>query len=242
MMKGNVVALLLICGLVAGASWAQKNDKKGKPWTEWSRKEADRMLGDSPWARTQVVSDASTILSGPVSAQSGSSSRRSRSVVVDQGVPLNFYICLLSAKPIRQAWARRIELRQKPSEDFKRQLLKFVDTVSDEWITIGVTFNCADRQTSESVLQLLNNATSDGLRNNTYLELKDGKRLLLDEYRNPARDILGARFRFRRMVDGRPFVDPESSELRFHSEVYQNLILNARFKVADLTYEGILEY
>jgi hypothetical protein len=242
MMKRDAVALLLICGLVAGAGWAQKTERKAKPWTEWSRKEADKMLSDSPWAKTQVVNDASTILPASVSAPGGTSGRRSRSVAVDQGVPLNFHICLLSAKPIRQAWARRIELRQKPSEDFKQQLLKFVETGSDEWITIGVTFDSTERQISESVLQVLNNATTDGLRDNTYLELKDGKRLLLDAYRNPARDLLGARFRFRRIVEDRPFVSPESGELRFHSELFQNLILNARFKVADFTYEGVFEY
>jgi hypothetical protein len=119
-MKNKAAALLIILLLVsvagAGGGLAQKKEKKPKPWTEWSKKEADRMLHDSPWARTQMVADAAALFASADAARTAASGRRSRSVNTEQSAPLDFYLCLLSAKPIRQAWARRIELLQKKTE------------------------------------------------------------------------------------------------------------------------------
>lgn len=240
-MKKALVSIL-VCMLVAGAGWAQK-DKKQKPWTEWSRKDAIKMLTDSPWARRQMIGDASGLFSDPGASTGGGTSRRgSRMPNVDQSVPIDFYFCLLSAKPIRRAWAKRIELEQNPSDEFKAQLLKFAETPSDEWITISVTFYSADQQMSAMVGGILNNARTERLKENAYLELKNGKRVFLEEYGSPERDFVGARFRFRRMVDGQPFITRESGDVHFHSQLTQNLVLNARFKVSDLTYEGVFEY
>jgi hypothetical protein len=65
----------------------------------------------------------------------------------------------------------------------------------------------------------------------------------LQEYEPPdPRDGLGAKFVFPRTVDGRPFVTTESIEVRFYSEFAQGLTLNMRFKLADMIFEGALEY
>ena len=237
-MKRALIFCLIGC-VVASAAWAQK-DKKQKPWTEWSRKDAMKILTDSPWARFQTVSDSSALFSGG-GASGGGTGRRAR-VNVDQSVPLDFYICLLSAKPVRQAWAKRIELDQNPGEEFKAQLLKFVETPSDEWITISVTFNSPDEQIEAMVKQEFNRAGTERLREDTYLELKNGKRAVLQEYGSPERDLMGARFRFARTVDGQPFITRESGDIHFHARVTQTIVLNARFKASDLLYDGALEF
>ncbi|MCI0389485.1 MAG: hypothetical protein MOB07_12080 [Acidobacteria bacterium] len=46
-------ALCLVCSLIAWAQWEKK------PYTEWSEKEAQKLLNDSPWSQTQVFSDTS---------------------------------------------------------------------------------------------------------------------------------------------------------------------------------------
>jgi hypothetical protein len=236
----KALGLLLACTLVAGSGWAQK-DKKAKPWTEWSRKDAAKMLTDSPWARTQVIADATEVFSGGGSA-GGSGRRGSRMPTVDQSVPIDIYSCILSAKPVRQAWARRIELEQNPTDEFKAQLRKFVEADSDEWITISVTFHSPDTQINAMAARVFNSARTEKLKEETYLELKNGKRVALEEYAGPAKDFLGARFRFKKMVDGQPFITPDSGELRFHSRLTETLVLNSRFKVSDFMYEGVFEY
>ena len=90
--------------------------------------------------------------------------------------------------------------------------------------------------------RIFNGASAERLKQNTYLELKNGKRVFLEEYGSPERDLMGARFRFRKMVDGQPFITRESGDIHFHAQMTQNLSLNARFKASDLMYEGTFEY
>ena len=59
--------------------------------------------------------------------------------------------------------------------------------------------------------------------------------------RRPGADGLGAKFIFERIVDERPFLNRESGEVRFVSEI-ADVSLNIRFKVADMMYDGKLEY
>ena len=83
---------------------------------------------------------------------------------------------------------------------------------------------------------------ADTLKNNTYLERNDGKRIFLLDYRAPVEDGIGARFVFPRIVDGRAFLNGESGDVRLYAEVGANVKLNLRFKVADMVYQGKLEY
>ena len=41
--------------------------EKGKPWVEWSKKDAEKMLNDSPWAQTQTDTDTSQMFYSPTS-------------------------------------------------------------------------------------------------------------------------------------------------------------------------------
>jgi hypothetical protein len=79
-------------------------------------------------------------------------------------------------------------------------------------------------------------------KNNTYLELKSGKRLFLEEYVPPGPDGFGACFIFLRQPDGQLFITPESGEVRFYSEIGKSIKLDMRFKVADMNYNGKIEY
>ena len=49
-----VAALALLLALTTITA-----QEKGKAWTDWSKKEADKMLSDSPWAQTQTDTDTS---------------------------------------------------------------------------------------------------------------------------------------------------------------------------------------
>lgn len=90
--------------------------------------------------------------------------------------------------------------------------------------------------------QELNSATASSLKNSTYLERKDGKRLFLEDYRAQTNDGLGAKFVFPRWLDGKPFLNETSGDVRFVADVGPNVKLNMRFKVKDMIYNGALEY
>src|ERR1051325_8996038 len=55
------VAILLVT-LMATVIVAQKNEK---PWTEWSKKDAEKILADSPWAKSQTDTDTSQMFYSP---------------------------------------------------------------------------------------------------------------------------------------------------------------------------------
>ena len=134
-----------------------------------------------------------------------------------------------------------LSAQQSPAADLTQQLQGFVDRDFSEYVVVAVTIEASDQRSSAPIAQAFNSATADILKNNTYLERKDGKRLFLMDYRPPANDGMGAKFVFARSVDGKPFL-AEGDSVRFVSEFNDKLKLNARYKTSEMTYNGKLEY
>ena len=233
-MSKLAAALLLVCALIPAVG-AQK---QMKPWTEWSEKDARKILDNSPWGKTQVETDTSEMFYNP-----GRSSTRDTQGATNQATNVNYHIWFLSAKPIRQAFARVLEKQQKtPNPQLSESLRSFVERKFDEWIVVAVTFDSPDGRYSGPALQAFNSANTGLLKNRTYLELKNGRRLFLQEYKPPINDGLGAKFIFPRLVGDEPFITRSAEEVRFYSEVSDKIKLNMRFKIPEMMYEGQLEY
>ena len=123
-MKRLCLSLALLATAITFTTNAQKNFK---PWQEWSRNDAERILNDSPWGKTQVETDVSEMMFRPQAApdaRSGKSNadpeRDSRGGATNQATTIKYRIRFLSAKPIRQAFARLIAFDQ-PAEDANSQ-------------------------------------------------------------------------------------------------------------------------
>src|SRR5437899_7934783 len=128
----TVVMSLFTAGIMA---------QKLKSWDQWSQKDAQKILDDSAWGRTQTDTDASQMFYSPTSqppgrglgtrATSNDSSRTSQGAT-NQAVNLNYRIRLFTAKPVRQAFVRLMELSQPnlPNETLER-LNKFANLHSD---------------------------------------------------------------------------------------------------------------
>lgn len=264
MRKGTaIVVITLLLGAVAIAQ------KQIKPWEEWSKKEAEKMLNDSPWGQTQVETDTSEMVFTPTTQTGGgdSASRREQGAT-NQATSVKFRICWLSARPIRQALARQTAIESGALTDQQRF---FADGPSDKRTVIAVHFESNDRRFGGRVMQAFNSANTSVLKNSTYLERKDGKRISLQEYVPPQGNRLGvALFVFPRTVDGQPLLTKESGNIRFHAEYEDKtsvnealspagqtprqsssgqqsrgpykLKLDMRFKVTEMIYNGVLEY
>jgi hypothetical protein len=225
------LALLLVCPLITSAQWSKK------PYTEWSEKEALKLLNDSPWGQTQVYSDTSNAFGTGPAATSKSGDYNT--------YHLNIRIRFLSSKPIRQALSRLIALKQKEamSQQLAAQLKAFASQDLPDYIIIAVD---ADSSESKNEIRefrsLLDNRSTADLKNNTYLSIKGGERVYLAEYQPPKKDGFGAKFIFRRNVNGEPVITPKTDEVQFYSEFSEKYKLNMRYKVKDMMYEGKLEY
>jgi hypothetical protein len=233
----GLLILLAMLSFSASAQW----DKK--PYTDWSEKDAQKVLNDSPWGKTQVFSTPGEMFRSPTSGRQGTASRTDPNPA--QALHLSFRVRFLSARPIRQAYSRLIELKQKGgmNEQAAGQLKQFVSGEFLEYVIITVT--CDSQEAGSNTQQanaLLSSRGTAELKNNTFLETKGGQRVFLQEFQPPHQDGIGARFIFPRLVDGKPFITPEAEEIHFVSELSSNYKLDRRYKIKEMMFDGKLEY
>ncbi|HEY2867407.1 MAG TPA: hypothetical protein VGJ02_09975, partial [Pyrinomonadaceae bacterium] len=161
----------------------------------------------------------------------------------NEAISVNYRVKFLSARPVREAVSRIAMLESlQPEEQFIELMQPFVDRDFGIFVVVAVTFDSTDGRYSGPAIQAFGSATAETLRNKTYLERKDGKRMYLLDYRPPQPDGLGAKFVFQRGYEGVAFLKQDSGSVRFYSEVNDKIKLNVTFKVADLLYKGNLEY
>jgi hypothetical protein len=240
----TIFAVLLGIALIS-TSLAQ-TDKK--PWTEWSQKDAEKILNNSPWGRMQTDTDTSEMFFQPT-AKPGSDRRapnaaeRTLQGATNQSTNVSYGIRFFSARPVRQAFIRMIQLQQKKMEpEVLERMKNFAEMPATDSIIVAVTIEGTDKRSLGNVTQIVNSAATGTLKNTTYLERSDGKRLFLQEYVPPGRDGFGARFIFPRVVDAQPFLSQEFTEVRFVSDFDRAVKLNMRFKLTDMMLDGKLEY
>ena len=92
-------------------------------WMEMPQKDAQRLLTNSPWSQTQVDTDVSEMFYSPTKQGSSSPGRsnapkytdqqninnnRADRGAVNEAISISYRISFLSARPVRQAFARMV--------------------------------------------------------------------------------------------------------------------------------------
>ena len=246
----SICGFLICVALFSSALIVTAVQKEKKPWTEWSQKDTEKMLSSSPWAQIQKDTDTSEMFFKPTAdprapgnSRAPNADTRLEQGATNQSTNLNYGIRFFSARPIRQAFIRSIQLQQKKLEpDVLERMKNFAELPATDSIIVAVTIEGTDKRAYAKVMQLIESAVTGTLKNTTYLERNDGKRIFLEEYVPPGRDGFGARFIFLRKVDEKPFLTSEFTDVRFVSEIASTIKLNMRFKLADMMLDGKLEY
>jgi len=234
----KLLILLLAFYLAVSSAVAQK---KLKPWKEWSKTEAEKVLNDSPWAHPQVDME----LTDP--------NRLNRSRVVGIGNEdvrtrlneerVSYYTRIYSARPIRQAFIRLLQLQQTNIDpETLARMNAFAEKRPEDSIVIAVHVDGPDTKPIEKVMQVLRTERTGTLRSVSYLERSDGKRVYLTEYVPPGQDGVGARFIFPRKLDGQPFLTSTFTSIRFISELDSSIKFDMIFKVKEMIVDGEVEY
>ena len=246
-MKSKTLVILILavflCALVTARA-----QKKEKPWTEWSKKEAEKILNDSPWAQTQTDTDTSQQFYTPTSdpnlgaRKTDTTDSRIAQGATNQAINVTYRVRFFSARPIREAHVRLMELQQKPSPDVEERLRNFAEVQSTNSIIVTVSCESNDQRYLGPVMQAFNSAVTATLKSNAYLERNDGKRLFLEEYVPPGKDGFGARFIFLRNPEEQPFITEKTTDVRFVAQYSSAIKIDRRFKLADMKYNGALEY
>lgn len=239
----KIAGLCLVAFALGSVASAQKEIKA---WTEWTKKDVVKVLNDSGWGQTQLETQESSGPAGAVTSTAEPLNRDPR-----QSAPgsisgsIKYFVRFLSARPIRQAFVRKVQLEQ-PSADpqMAERSKSFIERSSDEFIIVSVATEVSDKKMGGGMMQAFNKARVESLKNVIYLQRKDGKRVFLQEYVPPGNAEIGARFVFPRKLDGQPYLTSDSGEVRFHAELGSDKQsrIDCRFKIADMMYNGALEY
>ena len=247
------VALLLFVTIAASAQ------KANYPWMEVPRKDAERILANSPWSHTQVDTDASEMFYSPtrpgtssvaqstnkgtISGQQSINNNRADRGALNEEVHTSYRISFLSARPVRQALAKIIlSSEREPNEQLANQLQAFVERDFSPYVVIAVKVDSTDGRLLGPIMQAINSGTTGTLKNTTYLERQDGKRVFLMQYVAPISDNLGAKFIFPRLVDGEPFLKSDSGSVRFVAQFNDSFKINMVYKVREMVFDQKLEY
>lgn len=208
-------------------------------WRKWSKKDAEKILTDSPWAQNQKV-DMTEMMADPNAPAARVTKSRTQSNTTEP-VNVKYEVRFFSARPVRRALVRLLELQNKPPADVVEKMLMFANTKASDSIIVTLTYQAEDPNSDRTIAAAVNTAVVATLKTDTYLE-RGGKRLFLQEYYPPGKDGFGARFIFQRKVDDKPFIADNTGEVRFVAQFANGPKINRSFKVAPMMYNGELEY
>jgi hypothetical protein len=134
------VILILAVAVVATSLIAGSDPWKDKPYKEWDAKDVEKIMLDSPWARPVIVSatwkptsgSAITAVAGGSGSNPGGASGGSISKSADDPAGANreavYYVRWASSLTLRQALARKAELRGTPAEKAEQILQQQPET------------------------------------------------------------------------------------------------------------------
>ena len=191
---------------------------------KWTKKQAEKILMDSAWSQNQTDTDTSEMFFSPTAPNTGlkpdNDEARLKQGATNQSVNVKYVIRFFSARPVRRALVRLVELQNNPGPEVVERLHNFANFKSTESIIVTLTVEATDQRSLRATMQAIDSSVTATLKNETYLE-RNGKRQFLEEYIPPGKDGFGARFIFLRNLDDRPFSADSTGEVRFVAK-FQN--------------------
>jgi len=204
-------------------------------FNKWSMDRAVEVLNLSPWARQETFT---RVISGVGSGISG-----------EKEIYSTFYIRFLSARPIREAYARIQQIHHgydtmSPEEKsrFEKAQASNLEMDVSRWIVVSVSFRSNDPNEESSLRRFFQSETVQTLKNKAFLSTAACPQLELSAYFPPREESVGAKFVFRREVNGAPVVtkDCESITLELLELAGANSRLRAIFAVKPMIVGGEL--
>jgi len=207
-------------------------DQLTKPFQKWTLEEALAILHQSPWARQQTFTQ---VVGGIGSGISG-----------EKEIYSTFYVRFLSAKPIREAYARVRQIQEKYDELSKEEKKKLDDSLTaglklnvTNWIVVALTFRSNDPNVELGLKQFLEVQTSETIRARAFLSNARFPQIPPSAYFPPRDEVVGAKFVFPRRVDGQPVVSTGDEGISFELDVPGFAsVLRVSFPVAEMMVKG----
>lgn len=234
-----LVALVLSLGAVAGSGQAPE-----KSWKEWSKKEAEKVLNDSAWGQTYVEPGSTAVDTTVVTNTAGglTGNRRGESGEPKSSGSMKYRVRLLTAKPIRSAFARMVTLQQSGNTDVESQLQAFVDRDFGEYLVVSLNIEADDPRRTQAIMAGLGKLDKEAIKSKVSLENADGAIAEFIDVRPPVDDGMGIKLVFSRKLNGQPLLSQGQGPARFTFELMPKKKVSVKFKVEDMIHDGKIEY
>jgi hypothetical protein len=169
------------------------------PFHQWSLDRTVKLLNDSPWARQETYT---RVLQGVGSGISG-----------EKEIYNTFYVRFLSAQPVREAYARIQQIQHgydtmlpEKKRQFEQTQLPNLNMDVSRWIVLSVSFRSNDPNEESSVRHFFQSETVETLKNKAFLSTSTFPQVELSAYYPQQEESIGAKFVFRREINGIPVV------------------------------------
>ena len=231
-------------------------EQAGKPFTQWSRSEAEAILNNPPWAirnEVRIKFDKETqVAAGSYSGVSSAAAAQAQTEVTTQ-VPVDFIFTLRlrSALPVRQALVRLRQLQsdvkmsdqERASYDERTKgLLECPACANNYVITLGS--KSTNSPGADAIYTLFKGGRLADLQRYVYIANERGERRQLVYFLPPKAAGDEATFYFPRLDDhGAPLLSPENRWLVINLTDNQiNPITNFKVDVSSLMLNGKVEF
>jgi hypothetical protein len=228
-----VIPKRLILLILLGTSMVFGQAQESGDYRTWGLAQAVAVLSQSPWARQETYT---RVVGGIGSGISG-----------EKEIYSTFFVRFLSARPIREAYARVRQLqanydRLKPEEKTRldRSLEPGLQLDVSRWIVVSAAFRSNDASVELRVKQFLQVQTTDTMRPRAYLSTAQLAQVPLAAYFPPSEEDVGAKFVFPRRMNGVPVVSKDIQAVIFELDIPGfEPDVRASFPVADMLINGV---
>ncbi|MGH9788142.1 MAG: hypothetical protein ACRD4U_05510 [Candidatus Acidiferrales bacterium] len=189
-MKAKPIAAAAIALLCAGLLWAQKAWEK-KPYSEWTQREMNHVLQESPWAR-------SALLQGHILVETPAAAAGGPRVVARWE----------SALTVRQALVRREALAGRSGGE---AVAEYLAATPPNHVLVLFGAPLASRS--------FQNLTEEVVRDSSYLELAGSKQKVKPvavRLHRQGVELASLEFHFPREMEGKPVLSPEQKKVGFY--------------------------
>jgi hypothetical protein len=197
--------------LITVAAYAGKEFWETKPFDEWTLKECQRILENSPWAKELKF----TAMSGGGGSEA-----------TDGGIPYVKYVLQFqSAAPIRQATVRQMQIVQKydsfsaeQKKDFIAKIQPYLEASFSDFVVVTVSFSSNNRQNTMDLLRHWQTRTIEMMKNAVYISGSKGDKIKIAQFVPVSGAKQEFQFIFPRHVNGKEVLSPEDKALRIEFE------------------------
>ena len=260
-MRARVYVISLAIMLCLVVEVAGQNEWTRKPFQQWTKEEAEKVLNDSPWVARQEVriryaGEVTAVAGGAKQEATGGFMRTEQNTAMVSGarapVDFTFTLRLRSAVPVRQALSRLKQLEgqsekvdQKDRANFDARVKGLLEcpACADNYV-LALSSKSKENPGADAVYTTFGGAKLADIKRYLYIANEKGERRDLAYFVPPKAPGEEAIFFFPRLDEkGTPLLTPESKQLIFNvtnSEV--NNIVNFRINVAPLVSSGVVQF